>query len=155
MFSILAKPVAEVSEETVKATVVEHNVQILRGLSFPGTVFKPNELLGDPNYMLRERGCVVLTEIGALVRTPVMDNGRQMRLQEGSLLWDYAWNPEVTDWVSLLSEQQLADLAWDLRYHRNFAHVSLVGEPPTSSEDSLDSEESEEYDDNLETEESE
>lgn len=138
-------------EALVKNNVVSYNTYMLKN----DQTLALHDRIGDPNYFLPDESCEVLAEVGALLRTPLMDGARQAQLHDGTLLWEYAWNPEVTEWVPLLTDQQLADLAWSLRYHLRFAHISVLDETPTTSETPLDSEESEEYDDNPETDESE
>lgn len=138
--------------DDVKATVIELNLAILMEKDFPGDIpfLSVKELIGDPNYGISDHVCAMLAEAGVLTRTPVLDaNGRQSKIKidkEEELLWNYTWN-EMS--IQELSLEQLYDLAWDLRQHPNFCHVSVVNdveETDQSSKESLDSEEPEEYD---------
>ncbi len=138
--------------DDVKATVIELNLGILTEKEFPGTVpfISVKELIGDPNYGMSDHICAMLFEAGVLTRTPVLDdNGRQSKIKldkdKEELLWDYQWSEASLHELSL---EKLYDLAWDLRQHPNFCHVSVmneVEETVQTSQDSLDGEEPEEY----------
>lgn len=147
--------------EDIKAVVIERNLAILNGQEFPGTTpfLSDRDLIGDPNAFLGDATCEMLFAAGFLSRTPVLDeNGKQRKLDakytgiEDDFLWDYAWVSPNDGTLVALSEEDLSALAWELRNHPNFVHVSVVNdEPVTSSEEVLDSTESEEYDGSAES----
>lgn len=133
--------------EDVKQTVINRNSGILMGCEFPANTLSLRDLVGNPNFNLSEHVCAMLTEVGMLSRTPALnDNGRQRKLKNGELLWDYSWVDNPNNLLLTLTQNQLHALAWDLRHHRNFVHISVVNEDPTPSENELDSSDSEEYD---------
>lgn len=146
--------------EDIKAMVVEKNTAILLGNDFPGATpfLSIKDLIGDPNAYLSESVCEMLTEVGVLSRFAVLTpDGKQAKLHDKSLLWEYEWSlnrdggGEGTRTL-VLSPEQLSVLSWELRNHPNFVHVSVVNdEPVTSSEEVLDSTESEEYDGSAES----
>lgn len=115
--------------ESVKTLVVDHNTRILLGHAFPAVVetLDPKTLIGNPMHHLSEDICEMLWETGVLVRTQHQNaKGKQVALADGTLLWNYAWGQAS---FAELSVQQLEAVAWDLRAHRHFAHVSIIEEP--------------------------
>lgn len=147
--------------DDVKTPVVNVNIGILQGKVFPGGVpyISLYDMIGDPNHNLSDRTCQMLFDEGLLGRTAVLNvYGKQEKLKldndSEELLWDYAWLQQTSPTLYDLPKEKLSELAWDLRHHPNFCHISVVTdtEPEvTSDKESLDSVDSEVYDDAVET----
>jgi hypothetical protein len=128
--------------------LVRENTKILREQCFPGNMhklFSVKSLIGNPNDWLSEKVLDMLVTAGVCTRTPVMHNDVHVKFLDGGLLWDYAWSDVL---FSELSDEQLAQVAWDLRNHENFVHLTVVNTEPVvkKAEETLDTPQVNEYD---------
>lgn len=130
-------------DASIKQEVIRQNSSILCGgwpsnVPFIGGI---KELIGNPNYFLSESICEMLCEESILSRTPTLDeNGKQRKLKlkgKDELLWDYSWT-DVS--LEVLSDDKIVQLAWDLRFHRNFCHISTIDNEEVCDNDDEDDE---------------
>jgi hypothetical protein len=135
---IIHRPVnAALNENDLRQSVTEWNASILLGESFPGVIAwtSVKELIGDPNYAFSDSVAELLYNNGVLDRTPVMrDAHQQAKVKIGDteqLVWDYTWGVKTFE---SLSPDNLNVVAWDLRLHQHFMHITVVdGDEPLDS----------------------
>lgn len=127
-------------DASLKQEVIRQNSLILRG-GWPANVpflGGAKDLIGNPNYFLSESICEMLLAEGILTRTELLDENRKQRKitlnKKEEVLWNYSW---AEGSLESLSEENLQALAWDLRSHQNFCHISLVSEDSHTRSDSL------------------
>lgn len=134
--------VLQADDPLLQSTLIANNIRLLRDASFPAVVIHGiTNLLGDPNSNLSAEVCEMLVEAGFLSK---QSWGRLP--SDKSEVFYYTWETELD--VGKLTLEQLTLLAWDLRHHPNFCHVSYVTEykkRPLHPETSLDSSEEESH----------
>jgi hypothetical protein len=126
MTFIVAGPVQVYeNEENVRDYIVSRNFSILKEAYFPASPFVTiKDLIGDP-MCLTDECCDKLTECGVLTRAHATHN-------DGSLMWtkigddkipvfEYVW---ASGDVQSAPEETLRLLAWELRHHPRFFHVT-------------------------------
>lgn len=128
-YCIISGPETVCDPADAREIIAKKNSALLLESEFPTALpeLDAKTLIGDPEDAFPYDTCDMLVQHGVLERTPVLDDkGKQQVHDSFGPLWNYFWGEAP---FSVLSIEELAHVAWDLRYHQHFVHASIVEEP--------------------------